>query len=742
MIKEIHMKECATYNEQGAALLDCKKVNYIYGANGSGKSTISSFLYDLNNMKYTQSSVVWDSKGPVKIEVYDRRFRETNFKQSSIEGVFTLGEANIEDIAELEKLKTELEACNNCLSQTKENIKKQEGEKDKRIIQFRDDVWNSIYKRHEGNFKDAFDGCRRSKDKFCQEVINRSQTFNSTTEQLSSLQERANTLYASELKECNSLWFDISKQQKVLEAIHSNPILESVIVGNDNIPIAKLISSLGNADWIRMGRKYVLDSATCPFCQKETIDSNFKRQLEQFFDDEYEKNIQIVTDLLRTYKTISDDIVRVIENAILDTDSVTVGKLDKVLLESKVTNLLRILTDNQMLLNDKLIEPGKKIQLEPVGESLEEIIQLFDSANKSISDHNQLIKNISAEKQKLSNDIWAYCLHEQKVLIEGYNKDIDNLDKSIIGMKKSCEGLNEKGKHLQQEVIEKGKSITSVEPTVNEMNRLLKAYGFNGFQIVPSKEKDNHYQIQRQDGSLVNNTLSEGEETFISFLYFMQLTKGATDAERISAKRIIVLDDPICSLDSTILYIVSTMVKQLSQDIRDGVGDVEQLFVLTHNVFFHKEASFINGRTGELKDVNYWIIKKDCEVSRIVGYGMKNPISTSYELLWKELKESEDMSLVTLQNTMRRIIENYFGLLGGGRDSYIKGKFDTVEEQTICESLFYWINDGSHSIPDDLFVGSYTDSSEKYKEIFYQIFKKTGHEAHYNMMMGIEDDYN
>lgn len=44
MIKNIHMKKCAPYDENGSSLRDCKKINFIYGANGSGKSTISNFL--------------------------------------------------------------------------------------------------------------------------------------------------------------------------------------------------------------------------------------------------------------------------------------------------------------------------------------------------------------------------------------------------------------------------------------------------------------------------------------------------------------------------------------------------------------------------------------------------------------------------------------------------------------------------------------------------------------------------
>ena len=84
---------------------------------------------------------------------------------------------------------------------------------------------------------------------------------------------------------------------------------------------------------------------------------------------------------------------------------------------------------------------------------------------------------------------------------------------------------------------------------------------------------------------------------------------------------------------------------------------------------------------------------------------------------------------------MRRILENYFSILGKDIDERIVNSFDTTEDKMICRSLISWINDGSHSIPDDLYIDSYTDSIDRYKEIFKEIFIKMDHKAHYDMMM-------
>ena len=118
---------------------------------------------------------------------------------------------------------------------------------------------------------------------------------------------------------------------------------------------------------------------------------------------------------------------------------------------------------------------------------------------------------------------------------------------------------------------------------------------------------------------------------------------------------------------------------------------------------------------------------------------MANPIQSSYELLWQELKSENVKSSITVQNIMRRIIENYFKLLGKYGDDDLIQKFGTKEEQEICKSLISWINDGSHSINDDLFVELQDRTIENYKNVFKEIFILTNHEGHYNMMMGISE---
>lgn len=734
MIKSIEMRNCATYSVEGVNIDNCQRVNFFYGPNGSGKSTISKFLHNQAAPQYSSCKIKWGNDTPTDIVVYNRDFRTRHFKED-IAGVFTLGEATIEEIKSLEEMKKERDKKQDNYIGKINSLNKKIDEEQSHKDEFRDTVWKAILKQNETDFQEAFSGLRGNKEKFRDEVIERYKKSHSSSETRESLKKRYNVLFSNKPEKCNTIDISISHLISKLEAIEKDLIWEKVIVGNKDVPISKLIYFLDNADWVNRGRSYIRENGTCPFCQQNTISEDFEQQLNSFFSGEYERNIEHIKNLIGNYKSVSDLLISQLSNVTSNDVAVSVGNLDiqkyNILLDT-----LKVLFSNTLTeMSSKEKEAGKKVTFPDSTLKVNELLNMISTANSNINNHNKMVDNYNEEKKALVAAVWEFLMDEQEALISGYINDLSNFEKAKTGIQNGITQCKKQLDELDRKIFEAGKNITSVQPTVDEINRSLKAYGFTNFQIVPSPTKENFYQIQRMDGTLATNTLSEGEETFISFLYFLQFAKGSINAAKVSSKKILVLDDPICSLDSTVLYIVSSMVKTLIKAVREGKSDVEQIFILTHNVFFHKEASFINGRITELNDVNYWIISKDNNISSVRSFGKVNPIKTSYELLWQELKTNTNASLVTTQNIMRRIIENYFGILGKKVDDTIIDSFNTTEEKIICRSLISWINDGSHSIPDDFYIDSYTDSVERYKLVFKDIFVKMGHEAHYNMMM-------
>ena len=311
--------------------------------------------------------------------------------------------------------------------------------------------------------------------------------------------------------------------------------------------------------------------------------------------------------------------------------------------------------------------------------------KLIPDANQKIRDHNAMVKNLASERINLTSQVWArFAKVEIDSEFKKYGAEKANLMKAIDSLVAQI-STAEKDKTAKAEEIQAlERSITSIQPTVNDINKILKGFGFRNFSIEATDS--NHYRIRREDGTDAKETLSEGERSFITFLYFYHLLKGNDTSSRVTRDRVVVFDDPVSSLDSDILFVVCSLIRQLLADVRKKQGQIKQVFVLTHNVYFHKEITYNKDRTEgkAFKDETFWTIRKVNGLSTIQNH-KSNPITTAYALLWSEVRE-KNLASQTIQNTLRRILEHYFRILGGISYDGILDKFDG-EDKIICNSL-------------------------------------------------------
>ncbi len=416
-----------------------------------------------------------------------------------------------------------------------------------------------------------------------------------------------------------------------------------------------------------------------------------------------------------------------------DIDNIRLEELKK-LLNSKIEN-------NKTKIKNKLKEPSSTIILDNLKSEQDLINALVKKANDKIKLHNDTVRNITIERSKLTNEVWRYIVEQIRTNYQTYKTKNTTLTKTIEGLEKSKKENVDRKDSLTKKIAELEQQNTGIEHAKTEINNLLNKFGFTNFKLGDATEEKGSYQIVRPNGERVERTLSEGEKTFITFLYFYHWLKGSFNQELITVDRIVVFDDPISSLDSDVLFIVSHLIRKLINEIRDKSGNIKQIIILTHNVYFHKEVTYNKGKYAKkLSDKTFWIIRKEDDVSKIKLYE-QNPIQTSYELLWREVKENPNS--ITIENTLRRIIENYFKMFGGISPDDILKKLDD-EDKIIANSLLSWSHAGSHGINDDLYV---TAGSEKHLKVFKNIFAKMKHFEHfehYEMMMeiGYENEQN
>ncbi len=734
------MANVATYDDIGSELKNLTKINFIYGANGSGKTTLSSFIANQNEPTFSNCFIEWEYGQNINALVYNKEFRDKNFGKDTIDGIFTLGSATKEDIELIEKKNSELEKIKSEGITKKETLGKQNDKLKDKETKFIEWCWKNIYKKYNQTFKEAFEGSRGSKLSFKERLLNEYKHNTAELLTLEELQEKAKTVFGEMPQNLSSIY---NIEYHDITDIESNEIWQQKIIGKDDVDIAQLIQRLNLNDWVNQGRQFLQkDSNVCPFCQQETITEEFRKKLEDYFDESFVKSVQLVDELFKKYTLQYENIINQLEQTVNTQKEIKESKLNIEKLLLYLQTLKSQYQSNKEVLSSKKKEPSRSIEIISTKEQLDAIKELIDDANVEIQKHNSIVQNFEKEKLDLKKRIWKFITENNREEISKFLKEISGLQKGIDNLGTEYKQKQIDWSALNNEIKELNKNVTSIQPTIDEINRLLNFYGFTNFKIVPSAQDPNKYRIQREDGSLAQSTLSEGEVTFITFLYYYQLTKGSIEEENITNDRILVIDDPISSLDSNILFVVSSLIKELIEKVRDNTSNNKQLIILTHNVYFHKEISFINSRTQERNDTYFWIIKKQNNISKIYPYEMKNPIQTSYQLLWSELSERENSSLATVQNVMRRIIENYFKVLGDYNDEDIIKQFNTHEEQMICRSLISWINDGSHSIHDDLYIEVPEQTIEQYLDVFKKIFEVTGHIAHYNMMMKIENEGN
>ncbi|EGD6619665.1 AAA family ATPase, partial [Salmonella enterica subsp. enterica serovar Infantis] len=370
-----------------------------------------------------------------------------------------------------------------------------------------------------------------------------------------------------------------------------------------------------------------------------------------------------------------------------------------------------------------LLEPGK------------ELLDIILAANNQVFENNELYKNRSMEREKLTKEIWHYIVKvELADKINKYNTDKEQLNRAKEGLIKGLEKDKVRLDDIIENISSEESKRTSVTPTITAINKILLSFGFKNFSLAPTSDSFS-YRIVRENGDNALSTLSEGEKTFITFLYFYNLIKGSNSTSGVMNDRVVVFDDPISSLDSDILFIVSSLMKKLIKDIRDNNGRIKQVFFLTHNIYFHKELTFDMNRNLDTArpDETFWVIRKKDKLSFIESHAC-NPIKTSYDLLWSEIRRP-DINCTTVQNTMRRILENYFKILGGFNVWKLEKHFDG-DEKIAFNSLISWINDGSHHSNDDLYIALDQNSVSKNLNIFQKIFEYSDNAAHYKMMMG------
>lgn len=199
--------------------------------------------------------------------------------------------------------------------------------------------------------------------------------------------------------------------------------------------------------------------------------------------------------------------------------------------------------------------------------------EAIQSIIKRHQDKTASFDKAKADAAKAIEDHYLLTIKEQ---VDGLADQATKLNAESNLLRDGGETLPDKRslEELSQSIIAKQAQVSSAHAGGEGLTNRLKQ--FLGRTDLRFESGDNGYQVLRRGKPA--KRLSEGEKTAIAFLYFLVQLK---DQDFNLAEGIVVIDDPISSLDSSAIY-------QAFSFLKNEAKDAKQLFILTHNYEFLK----------------------------------------------------------------------------------------------------------------------------------------------------------
>lgn len=743
-------------------------INFFFGRNGAGKSTLAEVIA-------SDEGVIWrdgDSHAGYDVLVYNQEFIDRNFgSYGDLPGVITIHEQNIEVQQQLDRKKKEKVGAEAVGKQFKKDLDDKTAARDAAVAQFQKMCWSQTAQIREA-FKEALKGKLKSQQ-FMDGVLATPAAVDHDFDELKSLYDIAFSLDSRPYHVFGKI-----DSASTYGNLPGRELLDKAIVSSSGSSFAQFIKALNATDWVRQGHDHYAahTSGKCPYCQ-QTLPADFEDEIAVCFDAQYQQDIADLREFEAVYKRETAAILEKLTSNMQDVlPTVDLGEYkDKLaLLESKIKiNIQRI--------ESKIKEPTSIVALEDTDSILLDLGQIIDEINRQIMTNNSIVNDKRKKQEQCKREVWEMVAFLLKDQIADYNAAIAGFDRDIKGLEESVKNARADWRRIVGEIQKLNKQGVNTEEAIENINNLLRDSGFQGFELKPKTGVKDTYEVIRPNGEVATR-LSEGERNFIAFLYFYQLVRGngkvgsttthgsleGTSEGADTRDKIVVIDDPVSSMDSNALFIVSSIVRGMigvcynNTDYRnpDVKGDyIKQIFIMTHNAYFHNEITY--KEVSHYKSTSFFVIRKvdnkstivPCvRPSRIVGEEENyNPVQNSYAALWDELKKlyDEEHSSIAIKNVSRRILDQYFLQLCGFDGADIrrivletnKHRFVTeeggkpnYEKYHLASALLHYVGSPS-CIGDEMFIDDECLSSDCHRAVFKLIFEAMEQDQHYNMMM-------
>ena len=638
MITELQIPSDRFFNTTYRGL---KQKNFIYGKNGTGKSTITQTIFD--SFHATHDVRIFQGFDSVA--------------ENSVLNAISLGKENASIQPQIDQVSLEI-------SELERDIIANESKPDNLYARFQ-----AKEKEYEEQNKSINDNCRSSASKLKREhtdltgvnydirdfkkdieSIDKSVTnvslSNTETEQLQQL------INQEEIKNESKQSFpniDVSGFLKATNEIITTELAKSIILE---------FSTIEEQNWVRQGLNYHEKGDVCAFCNNPISEQRLD-QLNHYFSDnvkKFETRLSRAIEHLKSkkYEISKLNVIEPSQFYPIYREQISVLNTSILILIQKYTQFLDFLIETLEKRKSNLFTTMSEISYK-IPDSFESIKEQY---GKIYVENKKYGQNLTIKKEEAKNKLRLNLVNIELSGMD-YSQEISDLKDLAIEKKRLADELQINQNNL---IALRKQKVDLISQTIDEsiaaerINKALRSLGNHSFQLVlVSGEQKGQYTIKNIDGSTRDvDTLSTGEKNIVSFLWF--LADLDNPSKKTENPQIIIFDDPMNSNDDTTQYLIISYL----QDLINNLSETQQLFILTHNIHFYLNVRYDWWRKAPKTKLTLHLKKIDGKSKILPIETQDEDLKTSYDALWTELRwlyqqDKPDFML----NPIRRIFETF-----------------------------------------------------------------------------------
>lgn len=360
----------ASYKGCGVSIVPTY-VNFFFGNNGTGKSTIGKAIKVDNGVEWQPGRSVSN----YKVHVYNLDYISANLHSyHNLHGVFIVNEVNVAIQTKVDEKLTQKEKATTAFNEASDLKMKKNSALKEALEQFQQECWDKTsglrteFKKTQAN--------RMQKKSFAEGVL---EVKTPKEHNVDALRRLYAVAYSDDAKKYEL--FPSIANPAALDELEGRDILGKRIVSSADTPFAQFLKKINAASWVQQGHDqfHEIVDKVCPDCQ-QAMPVSFEEDLQACFDSSYQEAKQALADYYEAYRNAANALVA----PLLKPPAELMPGTDITPFTDKVAALKGVIATNLQTIKDKIAEPASIVEIEDVETMLSELENIVKSFNTLI----------------------------------------------------------------------------------------------------------------------------------------------------------------------------------------------------------------------------------------------------------------------------------------------------------------------------------------------------------------------